>query len=203
MAHIIGFLLSAPTEPLINQASGPPEEFGSFISDDVVEVDNAFYDIVWPTTQPYWDGEKVVVPTDGYLQRIDQSLIDDLIASRAKTIALAKKLLELETERNRRSDALVGTSDGRKKDKTISRAVKLLLRKVDLEKEEEAETISASDQQKLDDARAELSQVKALDDNLDAIYDAFEMSKTWLEDESRTFAEITSYDVTVDPGWSS
>jgi hypothetical protein len=103
--------------------------------------------------------------------------------------ALFQKLKSLRIEKDNRSDSAVATSDPRKKDKMISRAVKLLRREMQGK-------ASANE-------TAELDNLSVVDDLLDSLDTDFKAAETWLSDPSRSIEQINGYNVVTDPGWST
>lgn len=102
-------------------------------------------------------------------------------------MALADKLQELRAERDSRVDAAVGTGDSRRKDKIISRSVKLLRREL-------KGTITAEE-------TTELDAMETLDNFLETVDMECDTAKAWLEDTGRTIEQIEGYNVGIDPSW--
>lgn len=103
-------------------------------------------------------------------------------------LALADKLQELRAERNSQVDAAVGTSDPRRKDRIISRSVKLVRR--------ELKGTATSEEE------AELNTMEALDNHLDDLDSEHDAAEQWLNDPARTIEQLQAYNVATDPGWS-
>lgn len=128
----------------------------------------------WDEFQRYLDSGGQVDPW-----KTNEQILED---------ARSEKLQDLKTEKNSRVDAVVGTSDKRKKDKLLARTIKLLRR----------ETKGIAKAKEL----AELDQMEALDDFLDYLDSEYDAAEAWLEDGSRILEQIQGYDVTTDPAWT-
>lgn len=152
--------------------AGPTESDGVF--DQLNNVAIAFNGKGWAEFQEYISQDGLVDPW-----KTDEEILE---------AALAEKLLELRSEKNNRVDSAVGSSDPRKKDKVISRSVKLLRR--------EMKGITTAEEE------AELNALEVLDDYLDALDNDLGIAEAWLEDPARTLEQIQGYDVVTDPGWS-
>jgi len=101
--------------------------------------------------------------------------------------AVAGKIADLETEKNKRADGLAGTGKARTKTKMVARMVKLLRKEV-----------------KGNASPAEIAELDAsqeLDDAMDAVYAAAKTAEEWLADNQRTLTDIDNYDVVTDPAW--
>ena len=154
----------------------------AFISDETnpaERVDESYFLSTVPTD---YRAELYTIDWGGPAPTLSRNAdADDVLLTESKSRALSVKLAELEQERNERSDALIGSSDPHKKDKTISRAVKLLRK----------ELKGNASQAEID----ELNQVEALDNALDALYAEHDSVK------SRSLSQIEGYDVVNDPSW--